>query len=154
MQQQLPGYLQIRNSKEQNEDLIHTISIERFLVKLVFSAIFFIAALNIFFMLAMFVLEKRKDIIILRTMGVTRQVIHHIFLLQGLLVALKGALGGLIAAYILGLLQHHFGIVSLGITQGVITAYPIKMVWSDFVYTIISTFAIYIISCLFSCKVC
>ena len=152
LQQQLPSYLQVRNSREQNEDLIRTIAIERFLVLLIFSTIFLIAALNIFFMLAMFVLEKRKDIIILRTMGVTHQGIHHIFLIKGLLVALKGALGGLIAAYLLGLLQQNFGIVSLGITQGVITAYPIKMVWSDFVYTIISTLLFTLLAAYFPAK--
>ena len=133
----VPDYFQVLNSQEQQASLMQAIHIERLFVFVTFSFILFVASLNIFFILSMLVLEKRKDIALLYTIGATSKAIRRIFLIEGLLIALSGAAVGMIGAGLLGWLQQTFALVSLGAQTSLVEAYPIKMQASDFVYTAI-----------------
>ena len=131
----VPDSFQVLNSNEQQATLLRAINIERLFVFATFAFILFIASLNIFFILSMLVLDKRRDIAVLYTLGATPQDIRYIFLLEGLLVALSGAAVGMIVAWGLTWLQQTFGLVSLGAQTSLVDAYPIKRQVSDFVYT-------------------
>lgn len=135
LKRRVPDNFQVLNSEEQQASLMQAIHIERLFVFITFSFILFVASLNIFFILSMLVLEKRKDIAILYTIGATSQAIRRIFLIEGLLIALSGAVLGMVGAGLLGWLQQTFGLVSLGAQTSLVEAYPIKMQVSDFVYT-------------------
>ena len=134
----VPDCFQILNSNEQQATLMQAIHIERLFVFMTFSFILLVASLNIFFILSMLVLDKRKDIAVLYTLGATPRDIRSIFLMEGLLIALSGAAVGMAAAWGLSWLQQTFGLVSLGAQTSLVDAYPIKRKVSDFVYTVIS----------------
>lgn len=131
----VPDCFQVLNSNEQQATLMQAIHIERLFVFLTFSFILFMASLNIFFVLSLLVLDKRKDIAVLYALGATSKDIRHIFFIEGLLIALSGAAVGMVAAWGLSWLQQTFGLVSLGAQTSLIEAYPIERKVSDFVYT-------------------
>lgn len=142
----LPEYFKVLNSHEQQANLLRAIRIERISVFFTFSGILLIASLNIFFILSMLVLNKRKDIALLYTLGAMPKTIQAIFLLEGLLISLSGAALGIIAAWFLSWVQETFGLVSLGIQTGIVEAYPIKRQISDFIYTALSVVIITLIA--------
>lgn len=134
----MPAEFNVLNSEEQQASLMQAIYIERIFVFATFSFILFIASLNIFFILSMIALEKRREISVLYTLGATSWDIRCVFLFEGLLIALSGAAVGIVGAGILGWLQQRFGIVSLGASTSLIEAYPVEMHVDDFLYTGIS----------------
>lgn len=142
----VPDGFQVLNSHEQQATLMQSIHLERLFVFITFSFILFVASLNIFFILSMLVLDKRKDIAVLYTLGATPQDIRHIFLIEGLLIALSGAVVGMVAAWGLSWLQQTFGLVALGAETSLVEAYPIKRQASDFVYTAISVVSMTLIA--------
>jgi lipoprotein-releasing system permease protein len=131
----MPNCFQVLNRNEQQATLMQVIHIERLFVFLTFSFILLVSSLNIFFVLSMLVLGKRKDIAILYALGATPKDIRHIFLIKGLLIALSGVAVGMAAALALSWLQQEFGFVSLSTQTSLVEAYPIKRKVSDFAYT-------------------
>lgn len=124
----------IKNADEQHAGLLRTVQMEKLFVFLTLTFILAIASFNIFFSLTMLAIEKKKDIAVLKAMGATNKLIKRIFLKQGALIAFSGALIGLTFGYLVCLLQQTFGLVSLGISSAVVSAYPVKMIWSDFLW--------------------
>jgi lipoprotein-releasing system permease protein len=92
----------------------------------------------------MLILDKKKDIAVLSSMGANKKLIKRIFLTEGLLISIIGAILGLTLGGILCLLQQQFGIISLGPGDGsfVVDAYPVQMQLLDFVYVFITVFLI------------
>lgn len=131
----VPDHFQVLTRDEQQATLIQTIYIERLFVCMTFSFILCIASLNIFFILSMLVLDKRKDVAILHVLGAAPQDIRRIFLIEGLLLVLGGVVVGMAAAWGLSWLQESYGLVSLGTQTDLVAAYPIQRKLSDFVYT-------------------
>jgi len=146
LKQCLPGHFQVLDSYEQQASLLRAIHVERLFVFATFAFILLVASLNIFFILSMLVLDKRKDMAVLYTLGATPKAIEAIFLLEGLFIGLAGAALGMVAAWVLSWLQETFGLVSLGMQTSLIEAYPIKRQISDFVYTALSVVIITLIA--------
>jgi lipoprotein-releasing system permease protein len=128
-----PDFL-VKNADEQHAGLIRTVKLEKLFVFLTLTFILAIASFNIFFSLSMLAIEKKKDIAVLKAMGARDRMIRRIFLKQGALIALSGAVIGLILGYLTVLAQDSFGLVSLGISSAVVDAYPVRIVWSDFLW--------------------
>jgi len=126
---------QVLNSHEQQASLMKAIHVERLFVFVTFAFILLVASLNIFFILSMLVLDKRKDVAILYTLGATPRDIRRIFLIEGLLIALSGVAVGMATAWGLSWLQQTFGLISLGAQTSLVEAYPIANKVGDFVYT-------------------
>ncbi len=146
LQEYLPDSFQVLNSYEQQTMLMQVIRTERFFVFITLSFILLIASLNIFFVLSLLVLDKRKDIAVLYTLGATSKDIKLIFLVEGLLVALSGAAVGMVAAWGISWLQQTFELITVGSQTSLLDAYPIKKKVSDFVYTTISVGSISLIA--------
>ena len=88
----------------------------------------------------MLILDKKKDIAVLRSLGAGDRLIKQIFFTEGLLIAISGAAGGLILGFIICWLQQRFGLLKLQTGAGtfVVDAYPVKMQFSDFVLVILT----------------
>jgi lipoprotein-releasing system permease protein len=98
-------------------------------------------AFNLIGSLWMIVLEKKRDISILKSLGATAKHIRNLFLQEGLLICLLGISIGIIAALLLYTAQKQFGLVS--IPEGfIIDAYPIKLKGTDIIVVIITVFLI------------
>ena len=135
LQELLGEKFKVQNSDEQHTSLLRAVKVEKLFVFITFAFILFIASLNIFFSLSMLVIDKKKDIAILASMGATANTIRNIFLLEGALVAFIGAAYGLTLGMLICNLQQSFGLVSMGMATSVVEAYPVKMQIGDFVFT-------------------
>ncbi|TXK51317.1 ABC transporter permease [Pontibacter qinzhouensis] len=125
----------VQNSDEQHTSLLRAVKVEKLFVFITFAFILLIASLNIFFSLSMLVIDKKKDIAILASMGATATTIRNIFLFEGALVAFIGATYGLSLGMLVCNLQESFGLVSMGMATSIVDSYPVKMQVSDFVFT-------------------
>lgn len=125
----------IRNRFQQHELLYKIMRSEKWAVFLILAFIIVIATFNVIGSLTMLIVEKKKDIDILQSLGANNNLIKRIFLIEGLLITLAGAFGGLILGFIVCYIQYTFGIIKLGgAGTFVIDAYPVKILWSDFIY--------------------
>ena len=88
--------------------------------------------------LTMLVLEKQKDIQVLKAMGANDSLIQKIFLSEGLLLALMGAILGIVLAALLCWLQLTFHLIPLQGGTFVVSYYPVKMQWQDFMLVLLT----------------
>ena len=93
--------------QEANEDLMSTLTTRNIIMYTVVSAVLIVAAFGIYNVISTVVLEKQRDIAILKSMGFRARDIRHIFLIQGVLLGLAGSAVGLPlgAGLMLGLMQ-------------------------------------------------
>ncbi len=145
----LPKNLKCETRYEQNKTLFFILKSERWAVFAILTLMLCIASFNIVGSLSMLVLEKQKDISILKTLGATPQLIKKIFLSTGILLSVIGAGIGCLVAFIICFLQQKYGLVTFG-TGGnfLLEAYPVKMKFEDFMLVfftvlLISFFASY-----------
>jgi lipoprotein-releasing system permease protein len=119
---------------EQNKTLYFILKSERWAVFAILTLMLIIASFNIIGSLSMLVIEKEKDISILKTMGMTNYKIKSIFLSTGVFISLFGASLGAALALLICLLQQHFKLIKLG-SEGsfLIEAYPVKLQLVDFI---------------------
>ncbi len=131
---------------QQNKSLYSAMQVEKWIIYGITCLILAIAAFNIIGALTMLVLEKQKDIAVLKAMGATNNVIKNIFLSEGFLLAIIGGLGGAILATIICLLQIKFHLVPLGGSSFLINYYPVKLLVSDYLIVIATVFVIAILA--------
>ncbi|GAB2627168.1 lipoprotein-releasing ABC transporter permease subunit [Belliella aquatica] len=132
----------VKDTDEQHAGLLRTIKVEKLFVFITLSFILAVASFNIFFSLSMMAIEKKKDTAVLIAMGAKAKLIKQIYIKQGAIIAFTGATIGLALGFIICLIQDRYGIVSLGISSSVIDNYPVKMIWTDFLWTSIAVITI------------
>jgi len=122
----------ILDSDEQHAELLRAVKIEKLFVYIALTFITLIASFNIFFSLSMLAIEKRRDVSVLFAFGATKNLIKGIFIKQGVIIAVIGSLAGLSLGLLLCWIQKTYELVGLGMSNAVNQAYPVKIVWSDF----------------------
>lgn len=127
----------VLNPEEQHKDLYRLLKMEKLFTFLAFSLLLGISSINIFFSLMMLALDKKKDISVLAAMGANQSLIRNIFLTEGALIAVSGALIGLVLGGFFCWLQQQHGIISMGMETSVTEGYPIKVIPTDFLYTML-----------------
>ncbi len=119
----------IQDKTEQHEEFYRMMKIEKWITFLILSFILLIAVFNVIGSLTMLIIEKKNDIQTLRNLGANSRLIRTIFLLEGWLITVFGALLGLITGLILCLIQQFFGIVKLNTGEMpdafIVDAYPV-----------------------------
>lgn len=124
----------IKNRYQQQELLYKIMKSEKWAVFIILAFILIIALFNIIGTLSMLILEKKKDVSVIWSLGADLKLIRKIFLMQGLIICVFGAITGLILGAFVCWLQQKFGFVSIQSSGTfVITAYPVKMIFMDFV---------------------
>lgn len=123
----------VKNRYQQHEAFYKIMKSEKFYIFLILTFIFIIASFNIIGSLTMLIIDKKDDIATFRSLGANLSTIRKIFLTEGWLITIVGAILGLFLGYFICWLQIKFKLVRLG-TAGsfIIDAYPIKMIWIDF----------------------
>jgi len=132
----------VKDTEEQHASLLLTIRLEKLFVFLTLTFILAVASFNIFFSLSMLAIEKKKDIAVLFAMGATQKLVKSIYIKQGVIIGFSGASVGLFLGFLICWIQDNFGLVSLGVTSSIVESYPVKMMWTDFLYTSISVVVI------------
>ncbi len=131
----------IKNRYQQDEAFLKVMNIEKWISYLIAILTLIIIAFNMVGSLWMMVLEKKKDISILRSMGCNTKDIRNIFFMEGIIITVAGIVLGTILALVLYVLQKHYDLVT--IPEGfMISAYPIELKWTDFVIVIFTVLSI------------
>jgi len=139
----------VKNRYQQDEVLYKVMQTEKWAVYFILSFILIIASFNIIGSLSMLVIEKKKDIGILKAMGASNNFIKRIFFIEGVLLASVGASIGVALALVVCLIQQHFKVLKLEGASFLIEAYPISMRLSDFVLVFITVLVIAALAALF-----
>jgi len=135
------GYL-VQTRFEQNQGLFTVMQVEKWVIYLILSLILVVAAFNMIGALTMLVLEKQKDIAVLKAMGLTAEGVQRIFITEGFVLAGVGAALGALLAFLVCFLQLKFKLVPLSGGSFIIDYYPVKMQPGDFMLVAATVFVI------------
>jgi len=125
------GAVSIKNKYEQDSESIRVMNIEKWVSFLIVSLTMLLIAFNLVCALWMIILEKKKDIALLKAVGYTDQKIRQLFLWLGVWITALGIIIGFVLSVFIYFLQKKYGII--GIPEGfLIDAYPIKLKLIDF----------------------
>jgi lipoprotein-releasing system permease protein len=115
-----------------HKDLYSVMQIERWTAYIILCLIVGVASFNVLGSLTMGVIEKRRDIGVLKALGATRNSILRIFMVEGLLVGTLGTVLGSVLGLFVCYLQIRFGLFPLDPTVYIIPAIPVEVRWTDF----------------------
>jgi len=138
LQQLLGSNYLVQTRYEQNRSLYTTMQTEKWFIFVLLSFIVVLAAFTMIGALTMLVLEKQKDIQILKAMGSSNAAIQKIFLSEGMLLGFIGSGSGALLALLVGWLQVRFKLLKLEGSTFLIDYYPIKFLATD-ITLVIST---------------
>lgn len=118
----------VQDRYQQQADVFRIMEIEKLISYLFLTFILMIACFNVIGSLLMLILDKRDDVLTLRSLGANDQTITRIFLFEGRLITLSGAIAGILLGLLLCFLQQKFGLISLGGGGSfVVDAYPVSV---------------------------
>jgi len=133
IQNKLGDKFRVLNREEQNPTLYKTVRTEKWAVFFILTFIGIIAIFNIIGSMTMLVIDKRQDMIILKSLGAENSLIQRIFYNEGMLISLIGSSVGIVIGYLFCLLQDTFGFIRTQEGQNsIIDAYPVDMRITDF----------------------
>ena len=110
-----------------NKHLFAALKLEKIAMFIILTLIILVATFNIASTLFMVVMEKTRDIGILKAMGATRKSIMYIFVMQGLVISLVGVISGSIVGYTIALLLKKYKFISLPGDVYFLDTLPVKL---------------------------
>ncbi len=122
----------VRDRYEQQEDVFRIMRIEKLIAYLFLTFILLVASFNVIGSLSMLLIDKEKDIRTLYNLGAKPSDVRRIFILEGNLISLLGALFGIAIGVALCWAQQHYGLIAMGQSEGafIVEAYPVVVkVW-------------------------
>lgn len=129
---------------EQQADTFKIMQIEKIIAYFFLTFILVVACFNIIGSLSMLMIDKKNDVVTLRNIGASDKQITKIFLFEGRMISVIGALIGILLGLLLCWLQQTFGFVSLGQRSGdfVVNAYPVSVHYLDILFIFITVIAV------------
>ena len=123
----------VKDRYEQQADTFKIMQIEKLMAYIFLTFILIVACFNIIGSLSMLIIDKRDDVVTLRNLGATDRQITRIFLFEGRMISVFGALLGIGLGLLLCLLQQQFGFVRMGDADGsyIVNAYPVSVHYLD-----------------------
>ncbi|WP_307758460.1 FtsX-like permease family protein [uncultured Mediterranea sp.] len=134
----------VQNRYEQQADVFRIMEIEKLISYLFLTFILVVSCFNVIGSLSMLILDKRDDVVTLRNLGADDRLVVRIFLFEGRLISVFGAVGGILSGLLLCWAQQHFGFITLGGGSGafVVDAYPVSVHVSDVVLVFATVLAV------------
>lgn len=136
----------IKNRIQQNTELYKTLNYERWFIFMILIFVLIIAIFNIIGSLTMLVIDKRKDIAILTSLGANKQLIKGIFFFEGMMITITGCIAGIVLGLGFCILQQRFGLVKMGEKMSILNAYPVSLRFIDFILVFLTVGGISIIA--------
>lgn len=114
LQEELGDQYRVETWYDMHESLFNVMKNEKLVAYLILTLMLIIAAVNVVGSLSMIIVEKTRDIGILKSMGASRGMIRSIFLQESLLVGGIGGFAGMFTAAVIGFFQENCGLVPMG----------------------------------------
>ncbi len=132
-----------------NKNFFSALKLEKVVMFIILVLIILVAAFNIVSTLIMMVMEKTKDIAIIKSMGATAKSIMTIFVLDGLIIGVLGTVLGLIGGGVLCFLLKHYEFVKLPSDVYYISTLPVRVQALDVMLVALSAIAISFLATLY-----
>ena len=142
----------VRDWMEINHNLFSALKLEKTVYFIVLLLIVLVAAFNIVATLIMVVMEKRKDIAILKSMGATRAAVGRIFIFKGMIVGIVGTLIGNVGGYLACWLLKRYQFVELPKDVFYVNTLPVKMYPEYFAAVTLASLAICLLATVYPAR--
>lgn len=144
MQQIAGNKYKVLDRFEQQEDTFKIMSIEKMIAYIFLTFILVVACFNIIGSLSMLIIDKKNDVVTLRNLGANDKQITRVFLFEGRMIAVIGAVIGIGLGLLLCFLQQQYGFVRLGDSEGsfIADAYPVSVHYSDVAIIFVTVIAV------------
>lgn len=144
IEKMLGGDFVVQDRYQQQADVFRIMEIEKLISYLFLTFILMIACFNVIGSLSMLILDKKEDVVTLRNLGADDKLISRIFLFEGRLISVFGAVTGIVLGLILCFIQQKFGVISLGGGGGtfVVDAYPVSVHIWDVVLVLVTVLVV------------
>ncbi|MBI5074231.1 MAG: lipoprotein-releasing ABC transporter permease subunit [Nitrospirae bacterium] len=149
LQQSLGMQYLVLDWMQMNKNLFSALKLEKFAMFVILVLIILVASFNIISNLIMNVIEKSREIAILKAIGATNKSIMTIFMLQGLFIGLIGTVTGITGGYLLGIILNKYQIIKLPADVYYLSHLPVKMSLFDFVTVSLSAIIISFVATLY-----
>lgn len=136
----------VKDWMQMNRNLFSALKLEKFAMFVILILIVLVASFNIVSTLMMSVIEKEREIAILKAIGATNQGIMAVFMIQGLLIGTVGTAIGLVGATVLGHILNTYEIIKLPADVYYLSRLPVKMKAFDFAVVSVSAVVISFLS--------
>lgn len=146
------GRFKLEDWKQMNRNLFSALQLEKTVMFIILALIILVAAFNIAGSLVMMVMEKRKDIAILKAMGATARSIGRIFVLKGLAIGMIGTSLGTAAGLLLCYLLDRYPFIHLPADVYYITTLPVNLKWMDVILIAVCALAICFVATLYPAR--
>ena len=123
----------VQNHNEQQAIFYKVMRSERLAIFFILTLILIIASFNIIGSLTMLIIEKERDIEILKSLGADNNLIRKIFIFEGWLISIIGAFSGIILGFFICWLQQTYGLVKLHSESLIMDSYPVVLKIKDFI---------------------
>jgi len=143
-----PGYI-LQDWTELNEPLYQALWLEKVAISLTIGLIIMVAALNIVASLVLLVMEKSRDIAILRTMGAPAAMIRRVFVYQGLAIGLVGTVTGTVLGLLVCFVADRYRLISLPSEVYQITYLPFRVEPVDVAVVFVSAVVVCLLATLY-----
>ena len=134
LEKELTNDVSVMTWYDLHKDFYSILKIERWVAFIILSLIILVATFNILGSLTMTVIEKKRDIGILKSMGTTDRQITKIFLFEGVVVGLFGMIFGSLLGFTITILQHIFGFYKINASVYKVDALPVELRLTDFIF--------------------
>ncbi len=137
-----PDY-RVQDRYEQQESIYKVMQVEKMISYIFLTFILMIACFNIIGSLAMLIIEKRENMMTLRSLGAENKTIANIFVFEGAIISAIGAVIGIILGVLMCLAQQHFGFISMGTSEEfIVESYPVVIIPGDVAITFATVIAV------------
>ena len=151
LKKSFPGY-QIEDWSSFDPNLYSAIRFEKFLMFVIMLFMFIIASFNLTGNLLKTISQKKRELGLLKALGLTDKDLQGLFLLQALFLCSVGIVVGLSLGSFLLLLQKYTGVVKLGFGSGEAIILPVKFLFTDYALIVVVAYIITILSVLLPLK--
>jgi len=123
----------VKNRYQQHEVLYRVMKSEKWAIYMILTFILIVASFNIIGSLSMLIIDKKDDVMTLRSLGLDKDSLQKIFLFEGWMISIGGAIVGMILGAAVCYAQQQFGFLKLSnMGSFLVDNYPVQMEWTDF----------------------
>lgn len=142
----------VDNRYEQQEDFYKIFKIEKWTAFLILLFIFIIATFNVIGSMSMLMINKKEDILLFKNLGASKKLLEKLFIFEGWMISVIGAVSGLSIGIAVCLIQEKWGIIKIG-TGYIVDTYPVALQITDVIIVFISVLLIGIFAAIYPVKV-